>query len=1163
MKKITNLLLIAFLMFSGYLFSQVNINETFATTTAPSGWALGSGSLTTTQSCATAAWRKNVYSTTTGTTLSTPTWTSNGQDVQISFKYKIVNWSAATAATDPYNGTLTTEVSVDGGTTWTVTAGQVNNSNHVVANTCATVSYVVPGASVPNGNSIRVRFNAVWGTSGDYYVYIDDVTVQQVSVTPPNCTAGFAPADMATDVAKNATLSWNAEASATSYDVYFGTTTPAPFVGNQTALSYTPALMTDNTMYYWKVVPKNINGDAVGCSEMSFTTGTGFVYCSSGLTTSGGASDTVAEVTIGSYSSGNVGGVAPWYIDVNNTPISLAQGTIVPVAITMGTDGTQHSAIWIDFNQNGVFEASENVALSTTSAGSSAVVNYNINIPLSATLGVTKMRIRGAGDTAYTAAGACTGQAWGETEDYNVEIVTPPSCLAPTALSAGTITVNSAELSWTASTSMPSSNYDIYWSTSNTAPDGTTTPSVTNQTSPYTASGLSSSTTYYWWVRANCGGGDTSSWASGGSFTTVLSCGDNFYDSGGAGSDYSTDENITTVVYPTAGNVVTVTFSSFDTEEDYDYLKVYDGPDDTYPALHSGDGFSGTTIPGPFTSTDASGALTFVFTSDFSVVGSGWEAVVSCAASPCSVTHTWDGTAWSPSAPVANQKAVIAGNYTGAGFEACSLDVTSGTVVFDSGTLVIDGVITVDAAASVTLENDINLVQNQDVANVGNITVKRNSEPMLWLDYTYWSSPVSDQNLMAFSPNTLWQRFYSYNESAGAWANADPVNSSFAEGIGYSIRADNTQQATPTVAVVHNGEFTGVPFNGDVSVPVTVGSGGGFNLLGNPYASTIDADTFLTDNAATGISTLYFWTHQNQSNQATGGTYDQNNYASYTLAGGAGTTTADNSSVVPNGEIQIGQGFFVEATTAGNAVFNNAQRMNTNSGQFFKTTNTVERNRIWLNFGNGSLDHNQMMVAYMTGATLGVDTAIDGKLLSTASSNLYSLIDNTTAEYVIQGRSLPFDDNDEVALGFVAATAGNYTIALDHVDGLFNDQAIYLWDKQLNVIHDIKTSAYTFTSAEGQFDARFSLVYKNNLKAETAVVTADAIVYVENHQIMISTGNQLLKSVTVYDIQGRKLFSQANINTSEFAVEKVNATNQVVLVEIETENGKTTKKVKL
>ncbi|MEZ4853557.1 T9SS sorting signal type C domain-containing protein [Flavobacterium sp.] len=537
--------------------------------------------------------------------------------------------------------------------------------------------------------------------------------------------------------------------------------------------------------------------------------------------------------------------------------------------------------------------------------------------------------------------------------------------------------------------------------------------------------------------------------------------------------------------------------------------------------------------------------------------------VVNVDAPSCSVTHTWDGSSWSPSAPVADQKAVIAGNYTGAGFEACSLDVASGTVVFDSGTLVIDGVITVDAAASVTLENDINLVQNQDVANVGNITVKRNSQPMLWLDYTYWSSPVSGQNLMAFSPNTLWQRFYSYNESAGAWANADPVNNSFAEGTGYSIRADNTQQATPTVAVVHNGQFTGVPFNGDVSVPVTVGSGGGFNLLGNPYASTIDADTFLTDNAATGISTLYFWTHQNQSNQATGGTYDQNNYASYTLAGGAGTTTADNSSVVPNGEIQIGQGFFVEATTAGNAVFNNAQRMNTNSGQFFKTTNTVERNRIWLNFGNGSLNHNQMMVAYMTGATLGVDTAIDGKLLSTAASNLYSLIDNATAEYVIQGRSLPFDDNDEVALGFVAATAGNYTIALDHVDGLFTDQAIYLWDKQLNVIHDIKTSAYTFTSGEGQFDARFSLVYKNNLKAETAVVTADAIVYVQNHQIMISTGNQLLKSVTVYDIQGRKLFSQANINTSEFAVEKVNATNQVVLVEIETENGKTTKKVKL
>lgn len=104
-------------------------------------------------------------------------------------------------------------------------------------------------------------------------------------------------------------------------------------------------------------------------------------------------------------------------------------------------------------------------------------------------------------------------------------------------------------------------------------------------------------------------------------------CGGTFYDSGVAG-DYSNDELTTTTIFPDiVGDAVTATFTVFDLESGWDFLYVYNGPDATYPSLGT---FSGTGIPGPFTSSDPSGALTFVFDSDSSGTEAGWEAAITC-----------------------------------------------------------------------------------------------------------------------------------------------------------------------------------------------------------------------------------------------------------------------------------------------------------------------------------------------------------------------------------------------------------------------------------------------------------------------------------------------------------------------------------------------------
>lgn len=72
------------------------------------------------------------------------------------------------------------------------------------------------------------------------------------------------------------TMTWDAPTAngcntATSYDVYFGTSATPPLIDNTTATSYSTSFLTASTTYYWKIVPKNAIGNAVGALTWSFT----------------------------------------------------------------------------------------------------------------------------------------------------------------------------------------------------------------------------------------------------------------------------------------------------------------------------------------------------------------------------------------------------------------------------------------------------------------------------------------------------------------------------------------------------------------------------------------------------------------------------------------------------------------------------------------------------------------------------------------------------------------------------------------------------------------------------------------------------------------------------------------------------------------------------
>ncbi|MDY0279422.1 MAG: C25 family cysteine peptidase [Salinivirgaceae bacterium] len=110
--------------------------------------------------------------------------------------------------------------------------------------------------------------------------------------------------------------------------------------------------------------------------------------------------------------------------------------------------------------------------------------------------------------------------------------------------------------------------------------------------------------------------------------TTLTTCMARFYDPNGPDNNYSSNTNTTMTFLPASvGAMMRVSFESFATETNYDKLRIYDGTSSSAPQLAL---LSGSTLPDDYVATNPVGALTFVFTSDVSVNGAGWSAVVSC-----------------------------------------------------------------------------------------------------------------------------------------------------------------------------------------------------------------------------------------------------------------------------------------------------------------------------------------------------------------------------------------------------------------------------------------------------------------------------------------------------------------------------------------------------
>ena len=210
-----------------------------------------------------------------------------------------------------------------------------------------------------------------------------------------------------------------------------------------------------------------------------------------------------------------------------------------------------------------------------------------------------------------------------------------------------------------------------------------------------------------------------------------------------------------------------------------------------------------------------------------------------------------------------------------------------------------------------------------------------------------------------------------------------------------------------------------------------------------------------------------------------------------------------------------------------------------------------ERHRVWLNMTNDGGAFKQILIGYVQGATNGLDSDFDGVSLdANPYIDFYSI--NSGTNLVIQGRALPFSDDDQVPLGYRSAITGDFTIAIDEVDGLLLNKAIFLEDKHTNMIHDLSADSYTFTTKAGIFKDRFVLRYRNQTLSnyDFDKTNSQVSVWIANKNINVSSESKNIKKIFVYTMSGNLIYTDHSVLNNESVITNIKSNNEVLLLKI-------------
>ena len=530
--------------------------------------------------------------------------------------------------------------------------------------------------------------------------------------------------------------------------------------------------------------------------------------------------------------------------------------------------------------------------------------------------------------------------------------------------------------------------------------------------------------------------------------------------------------------------------------------------------------------------------------------------------------------------PDATMLAVINGNYIGEPeFTACSVEITNSGALYVSAGETYTAVNDFVNNGEVYIEDTGSFLQTRDDATVsgsGTFTAEKKTTPYHEYDYTYLSSPsVTATTTDAFvtsggsNANYIWNlNTTSFNDTAPVDGLDDEgddwvgISGTLVPGVGYAVlgaAADfpfdpNNMSSNNQDTIEFDGAFNTGTIN--LMLVADADAGDGFsnqNLIGNPYPSAIDINAFYNANSSVLGANFYFWTHNTAIASGGGGTeaynFTNDDYSQWIASGaGAGGVASASGGNAPTQFVASAQGFLAEAENPGAVTFTNSMRIAGNNTNFLSPI-TTNKNRFWLNMRGDNGDFRQILIGFFDEATDHFDPLFDGPRMENGNNtDFYSVLTDNNRHFAIQGLHT-FNTDKTIPLGIEIVQEGNYSIEIDHTEGLFSQgQAIYLVDHFTNTTHNLSNIGhYTFFTVVGNaINDRFEIRFTDNTTDLDELFLSSVAVY-PNPSVgifNISWRGDTKAQIQVSDVSGKIILLQKEIESENRSYE-MNLTNLV------------------
>ncbi len=408
-------------------------------------------------------------------------------------------------------------------------------------------------------------------------------------------------------------------------------------------------------------------------------------------------------------------------------------------------------------------------------------------------------------------------------------------------------------------------------------------------------------------------------------------------------------------------------------------------------------------------------------------------------------------------------------------------------------------------------------------------------------------------------------------------------------------------------------DFRGKPYKGDIFTPVLTGN---FTLVGNPYPSALDVATYIHDptNSANITGTLHFWHHDPSVNSHYIADY-VGGYATLTMASDGsmrsfikarfdtynsdGTLSTTGSTTSSPKELYrylpIGQGFMIEGSNNGNAVFRNSHRAyNTNfttlSNTVFRTNpnaTSVENEenstnlrfdengvhiipddykRFRLNVDFNDTYSNELILNFHESATEGFDYGLE--ILQAIDEKAEVYFKNPNDAHHILAQAHNFNRDLRIPLVFELTEQKPIRVRIDDIQNFDEDQEIYLHDITSDFYYNLREVNFEATIESGIYNSEYEITFRNFNTLDTSEFDIDNFSIFQNNKasnlIVLNPSNLTIKGLSVYDVIGKRVLQKTNLNNDsryEFSTSNLSDGTYIVKVSLDQNNKAINKKI--